>query len=197
MHYLPLPVNLKPTHLQNPKNYTKNTPMSNIEISPEKAAFTQLCTNQPDGPGKRIGKRGEFHMIGDVQPGGAKLFRERIERFQAEAGYWEMRVGTVHDFRVLLFDNDTRILVSAVYDGDFLTYLDDVLEQAGTWFDFLMPGVLEGYTKATDQGTRELIGRHAYTAEAFYAANPDLTIKDIAKMRRITNAVNEILDAAN
>ena len=171
--------------------------MSNMEISPEKASFTQPCTNQPDGPGKRIGKRGEIHVIGNVLQGGAEIFRGRIERFQAEAGYWETRVGTVHDFRVLLFDNDTRLLVSAVYDGDFIPYLEDVLEQAGPWFDFLMPGVWEGYTKSTDLATRELIARQAYTAEAFYAANPDLSIKDIAKMRRITNAVNEILDAAN
>ena len=136
-------------------------------------------------------------IIGDVLPGGAKLFRERIARFQAEAGYWETRVGTVHDFRVLLFDNDTRLLISAVYDGDFIPYLNDVLEQAGQWFDFLMPGVWEGYVKATDAATRELVARQAYSAEGFYAANPDLSIKDIAKMRRIASAVNDLLDAAN
>lgn len=171
--------------------------MSNPEISPEKAALTQPCTNQPDGPGKRIGKRGEIHVIGKVLPGGANLFRERIARFQAEAGYWEHRIGTVHDFRVVLFDNDTRILVSAVYDGDFVPYLSDVVTQAGAWFDMLMPGVWEEYTCAADPATAKLIERQAYTADAFYASNPDLTIKDIAKLRRLSNAVNEMLDAAN
>ncbi len=171
--------------------------MSNLEISPEKAALTQPSSNQPDGPGKRIGKRGEIHVIGNVVPGGGKLFRDRIARFQAEAGYWEKRIGTVHDFRVILFDNDTRILVSAVYDGDFVPYLQDVVTQAGPWFDLLMPGVWEGFTCAADPATAKLIERQAYTADAFYAANPDLTIKDIAKMRRLSEAVNEMLDAAN
>jgi len=171
--------------------------MSTAKIDPEKAALTQPCTNQPDGPGRRIGKRGEIHVIGTVLPGGAKLFRERVGRFQAEAGYWESRIGTVHDFRVVLFDNDTRILVSAVYDGDFVPYLADVVSNAGAWFDMLMPGVWDGYTHAADPATVKLIEGQAYTADAFYAANPDLSIKDIAKMRRLARAANETLDAAN
>jgi len=28
------------------------------------------------------------------------LFRERLPQIQVGAGYWETRVGTVHDFRV-------------------------------------------------------------------------------------------------
>ncbi|MBM4073639.1 MAG: hypothetical protein FJ271_32670 [Planctomycetes bacterium] len=163
----------------------------------EKAALAQNVTNQPDGPGKRIGKRGEVHVIGNVLPGGGKLFRERIAQFQAEAGYWETHVGTVHDFRVLMFDNDTRILISAIYDGDFLPYLADVINQAGPWFDMLMPGVWEGYTSASDTATRKLIGRQAYTADAFYAGYPDLTTKDIAKMRKLRDAVNAMLDSAS
>lgn len=161
------------------------------------AALAQNVTNQPDGPGKRIGRRGEIHVIGNVLPGGEKIFRERIAQFQAEAGYWETHVATVHDFRVLMFDNGTRILISAVYDGDFLPYLTDVITQAGPWFDFLMPGVWEGYTSASDKATRELIESQAQTADAFYAGNPDLTIKDIAKMRKLRDAVNAMLDAAN
>jgi hypothetical protein len=171
--------------------------MSNPQISAEKAAFTQHCTNQPDGPGRRIGKRGEIHVIGNVVPGGAKIFRERVAQFQAEAGYWESKIGTVHDFRVVLFDNDTRLLVSAIYDGDFLPYLSDVVTHAGPWFDMLLTGVWEGFTSAADPATAKLIEKQSCTADAFYAANPDLTIKDISKMRRLSKAVNEMLDAAN
>lgn len=171
--------------------------MSNAVTTPEKAALTQPCTNQPDGPGRRIGKRGEIHVIGKVVPGGGKLFRERIAQFQAEAGYWEKQIGTVHDFRVLLFDNDTRILVSAIYDGDFLPYLEDVVTKAGPWWDMLLSGVWEGYTSAADPSTAKLVVSQAYSADAFFAVNPDLTVKDIAKLRRLGNAVNEMLDAAN
>jgi len=41
--------------------------------------MAQKVTRQPDGPGKRIGKKGEISGIGKVAPGGAKLFRERLQ----------------------------------------------------------------------------------------------------------------------
>jgi hypothetical protein len=75
----------------------------------ERTAVAQMVTNQPDGPGKRIGKRGELTIIAKVLLGGAELYRQRLPQFQAEAAYWEERVGTVHDFRLLLIDNDTRL----------------------------------------------------------------------------------------
>jgi len=60
--------------------------------------LAQNVTNQPDGPGKRIGKRGEIILFGKVVPGGAKLFRERVGQFQAEAAYWENRVARCMTF---------------------------------------------------------------------------------------------------
>ena len=71
-------------------------------IENERTAMAQKITRQPDGPGKRIGKKGEISFIGKLVPGAAKLFRERLPQIQAEAGYWEPRVGTVHDFRATL-----------------------------------------------------------------------------------------------
>src|SRR5215475_12393575 len=100
------------------KNDPKESPPTGV-IENERTALNQKVTRQPDGPGKRIGKRGEISGIGKVAPGGAKLFRERLPQIQAEAGYWETRVATVQDFRVTLIDNDTRILFTIVYDGDF------------------------------------------------------------------------------
>ena len=99
-------------------------------IENERTAKSQHATRQPDGPGKRIGKKGEISGIGKVAPGGAKLFRERLPQIQAEAGYWETRVGTVQDFRVTLIDNDTRILFTIVCDGDFKPYVEDILREA-------------------------------------------------------------------
>jgi hypothetical protein len=55
-------------------------------IENERTAMAQHITRQPDGPGKRIGKKGEITGIGPVAPGGAKLFRERLPQIQAERG---------------------------------------------------------------------------------------------------------------
>jgi hypothetical protein len=163
----------------------------------ERSAVDQKATHQPDGPGKRIGRKGEISGIGKLTPDGARLFRERVSQIQAEAGYWEKRVGTVHDFRVMLIDNDTRILFTIVFDGDFKPYIKDILREAGPWLDQIFLGVWEGFKGSSDPESVESLLGFAFGAEVFFVANPDVTVRDVAKMQRISDAVNELLDAAS
>ena len=157
--------------------------------------MAQKITRQPDGPGKRIGKKGEISFIGKVAPGAAKLFRERIPQIQAEAYYWEPRVGTVQDFRATLIDNDTRMLVTLVYDGDFKPYLEDVLREAGPWLDQIF--VWDGFRGTKDRkSVEELVASTFFECDLFYVANPDVTARDVAKMQRLSKAVGEMMDAA-
>src|SRR6202140_4087257 len=97
----------------------ERTAIAQKVIESERTAMAQKVTRQPDGPGLRIGRRGELTGIGKVTPEGARIFRERLPQFQAEAAYWENQIGTVQSFRLFLFDNDTRILFTIVYDDDF------------------------------------------------------------------------------
>jgi len=165
-------------------------------IENERTAMSQHATHQPDGPGMRIGKKGEITGVGKVAPGGAKLFRERLPQIQAEAAYWETRVGTLHDFRVALFDNDTRILFTIVYDGDFKPYIEDVLREAGPWLDQIFLGVWDGFRGTKDRKSVEEILASAFESGVFFVSNPDVTVRDVAKMQRLSGAVGELLDAA-
>lgn len=169
------------------------------DIAPleQRMAMAQPITRQPDGPGKRIGRRGELTIIGDVAPGGAKLFRERLPQFQAEAGYWEGRVGTVQDFRGFLFDNDTRYMLTVVYDGDFKPYLVDIATQAHPWLDALAEGVLADYPGINTPEAARWVEERLVSADFFYASNPDVTSRDIAKMKKLSKAVSDLLDAAS
>ncbi len=162
-----------------------------------KLAKTQKISNQPDGPGKRIGKRGELTMIGNVLPGGAELFRQRLPKFQSEAGYYEENVGTVQDFRILLFDNDTRFLLSLVYDGDFVPYLNDIATHAGEWLDYMAIGILEGYTSMKDPKIGEWVKSLLIPADFFYVGTPNSTVRDVKRMEKLSKAVSDLFDAAN
>jgi len=166
-------------------------------IENERTAMSQHATRQPDGPGKRIGKKGEISAIGKVAPGGAKLFRERLPQIQAEAGYWETRIGTVHDFRVTLIDNDTRILFTIVYDGDFKPYVEDILREASPWLDQIFLGVWDGFRGTKDRESVEEVFGFTFEADFFFVSNPDVTARDVAKMQRLSTAVSELLDAAS
>ena len=165
-------------------------------IENERTAMSQHATRQPDGPGKRIGKKGEISGIGKVAPGGAKLFRERLPQIQAEAAYWETRVGTVHDFRVALIDNDTRMLFTIVYDGDVKPYIEDIVGEAGPWLEQIFLGVWDGLKVVDVASVEKLLAVSAFGADLFFVRNPDVTVKDVAKMQRLSKAVGELLDAA-
>ena len=162
----------------------------------ERTAMAQVVTRQPDGPGRRIGKRAELTAIGKVTPDGARIFRERLPQFQAEAAYWEKRIGTPHDFRVFLFDNDTRILFTIVFDGEFKPYVEDLIREATPWLDQIFGGVWEGYNGMKGPGLVELVLSSAVDAEFFYAAYPEYTRRDIEKALRVSNAFEQLLDAA-
>src|SRR5215472_4160467 len=145
-------------------------------IENERTAMSQHMTRQPDGPGKRIGKKGEISGIGKVAPGGAKLFRERLPQIQAEGAYWETRVGTVHDFRVMLIDNDTRMLFTVVYDGDLKPYIEDIVRGAGPWLALIFLGVWDGLKEVTVAAVEELLSASAFECDVFFVSNPDVTV---------------------
>lgn len=152
---------------------------------------------QPDGLGKRAGKKGEITVIAKVLPGGASLFRERLAQLQNEAWHYESMVGTVDNFRVFLLDNDTRMCATVVYDGDFKPYLQDIFSKASDWLDRIFVGVVEGFEGSNAPGTVDFIKKNAIETDLFFVSNPDLSVRDIAKMKRVSLAVSELLDAAS
>ncbi|MDR7256382.1 hypothetical protein J2X47_000543 [Sphingomonas sp. BE270] len=152
---------------------------------------------QPDGPGLRYGKRGEVTAVAPIIPGTIELFRERIGQFQAEARYYEGRIGTVHELRVILINDDAQALVTVTYDGDFKPYLEDIIREAGSWFDFLFAGVWEGYGQAREPETQALILASLVTAEMFYVGHHDLSVKDVTRLKRQSAALTELLDSVN
>jgi hypothetical protein len=165
-------------------------------VQNERTALAQKVTRQPDGPGLRIGRRGEISGIGQVAPGGAKIFREHLPQFQAEAAYWEKRVGTVHDFHIFLFDNDTRIFFTIVFDDDFKPYIADIIREASPWLDHIFLGVWEGFKGMKDPGLVEFALKHVVGAEFFYAAYPEASRRDVEKGQRVRAAFEQLLDEA-
>ena len=79
-----------------------------------RTAKAQKVTSQADGIGLRIGRRAEISGIFPITPEGARIFRQRLPRFQAETAYWEAdedRTGTAHEFLMFLLDNDRAVYV--------------------------------------------------------------------------------------
>ena len=97
----------------------------------------------------------------------------------------------------MLLDNDTRIWFSIVFDGDFKPYIKDILTEASPWLDQIFVGVWDGFKGSNDPESVEKLLGCAVQADLFFVANPDVSVRDVAKMQRLSNAVNEMLDAAS
>jgi hypothetical protein len=178
--------------------------MSQSTISPELAQkiqdYQQSIPNvgkQPDGPGKRVGKVGEYTAFFPLKPGKAEKIRQNLATYQAQGSYFEAAIGTVHDLRIVLFDNDTRLLFAATYDGDFMPYVADVVAKAGPWLDEMFLDVLDGYPGANDPSFLEFANKYHIDADIWVATNPEMTVKDIAKAGKMMNAFETLLDAAS
>lgn len=174
---------------------TSYTPISSSVPADEILKLRQIATRQQDGVGLRVGKKAEFTLIAPLVPGGADVFRQRLSRLQTEAAYWEGKLGTVHDLRVVLIA-DRYVLFAATYSQEFKPYVLDVIRFATPWIDEMFLGVAEGYPGLSSSEAVSYIEKYQIEASVWYASNEELTVRDIAKAQKTTEALNALLDAA-
>lgn len=145
--------------------------------------------------GLRTGQVSELTVIVPLKPGGAQQLRE-VTRSGEAVHHGVAQVGTVHDLRWVVFDNDTRAIFATTYDGDWDTYIDDFAAKIPDLMDRLF-SVAEGYPGITSPAIKDFIASHQITATAWYCAHPDQRLPDIARNQRVTRAVDGLLDALN
>ena len=143
--------------------------------------------------GSRQGKVSELTVIAPFARGGAARLRAVL---QARNGNFDDtdRVGTVHDMRFVFLDNDTKLLFATAYDGDWDPYIDDFATKITDQMDVLF-SPCEGWPGIRNtQHVKDWIAKHQITAEGWYVAHPDLTVRDIHRIQRIGNAAEDFLD---
>ena len=74
-------------------------------------------------PGLNSGQTNEFTLLLPLKPGGADRLRSKMAGiFRAQNQTLVDRVGTVHDLRFVIFDQDSRLLFASTFDGDWDQY---------------------------------------------------------------------------
>jgi hypothetical protein len=142
--------------------------------------------------GSRQGKVSELTLIVPLAPGGAKRLRAFLELLDGDFDKANL-VGTVHDMRFVFLDDDTKLLFATAYDGDWDTYIDDFAAKIPDYLD-LMSSSFEGWPGIRSPEAKDYFARYQITAAAWYVANPDLTVVDTRRLKRIGAAVDEFLD---
>ena len=143
--------------------------------------------------GARLGKRSELTIIVPLVPGGAKRLKTFLRLLGGNLSPGATKVGTLHDMRFVFFDNDTRMLFATSFDGDWDTYIDDFVTLIPDYLD-IIDSAWEGWPGIRSPGAKDYLVKHQITAEGWFVANPELSLAEIQRQKRISNAVDELLD---
>jgi hypothetical protein len=143
--------------------------------------------------GARLGKRSELTIIVPLAPGGAKRLRTFLQLLGGNLSPGATKVGTLHDMRFVFFDNDTRMLFATSFDGDWDVYIDDFIALIPDYLD-IIDSAWEGWPGIRDPGAKDYLVKHQITAEGWFVANPELSLAEIQRQKRVSNAVDELLD---
>ncbi|WP_232837627.1 hypothetical protein [Streptomyces atratus] len=155
----------------------------------------------PERPGKTDGVCGEFTVITEIKPGHADALREDLATLASGSADVKSRaalrqIGTLHDARHVIFDNDTRFMFASVFDGSWDTYIDDFAQTVvGANFDKIFSHS-KGFPGVTDPGVKDWFVAHQAPAGVFVSSYPDLTVQQIWKDQRVDDAFQEVLDTA-
>ena len=164
--------------------------------------LAELTSPQGSKPGSRIesagrtgirqGKVSELTLIAPFAPGGAARLRALLQLRNGNFDDTD-RVGTVHDMRFVFLDNDTKLLFATAYDGEWDPYIDDFATKITDEMDVLF-SPCEGWPGIRSPQVKDWIAKYQITAEGWYVAHPDLTVRDIHRMKRVGKAAEEFLD---
>ncbi|MFD4621888.1 hypothetical protein [Streptomyces sp. NPDC058475] len=141
----------------------------------------------------------EFTVFTKIKPGHADAMREDLATLAAGSADVQARgalheIGTLHDARHVLFDNDTRHMFASVFDGSWDTYIDDFGKTVvGARFDKVFSHT-EGFPGVSDPGVKDWFVAHQGPAGVFVSSYPDLTVQQIWKDQRVNEAFQAVLD---
>lgn len=163
------------------------------DLQAEVAARTAAARTESAGRiGVRKGKVSELTAIVPLAPDGAKRLRGLLQLLDGDFQGAD-KVGTLHDMRFVFLENDTKLLFATAYDGDWDAYIDDFVTKIPDSMDLQFCNV-EGWPGIHSPTVKDWIAEHQIPAEAWYVANPDLTVADTRRLERVGQAVDEFLD---
>ena len=159
------------------------------------ASTTRARVESAGRTGIRQGKVSELLIIAPFAPGGAERLRALLQLRDGSFDDTD-KVGTVHDMRFVFLDNDTKLLFATAYDGDWDPYIDDFATKITDQMDVIF-SACEGWPGISSPKVKDWIVEHQIPAEGWYVAHPDLTVRDIRRLKQVGKAVDEFLDRIN
>jgi hypothetical protein len=160
--------------------------------------MTTTATGTPS-PGLSVGPTSEFSLFFRVIPGHGEALRAALRDLQDTPGYrpgdYHVAIGTIHEARFVLFDEDTRLVFVTSFDGPWDAYMEDFFTSGPTLglFDVIFRHT-EGYEGLPDRAALRSFILGAQQTAGAYARNYGGTVKEIRKAQRVNEAFQQVLD---
>jgi hypothetical protein len=140
----------------------------------------------------RIGRVSELTAIIAFEPGGGKRIRGLLDLLEGNFKGADI-VGTLHDMRFVLLENDTKLLFCTTYDGEWDAYIDDFVTKIPNSMDILFCNC-KGWPGIRSPVVKDWLVKHQIPANAWYVSNPNLSVAEAHRLERVGKAVDELLD---
>jgi hypothetical protein len=151
--------------------------------------------------GAHTGVLTEFTLFVRIKPGEEQAARDTVSQFTSNAQMAARRqdavqqIGTLHEGRFVLFDNDTRLMFCSSFDGTWDKYIDDF---ATTYISHMFDVVFshaEGWPGLEDTDVvKDWFQAQSEEAATYFSAYPNGTVKQIWKALALQRAFQEVLD---
>jgi hypothetical protein len=155
-----------------------------------------ITMEYPRRPGLRSGVRTEFTVYTNVKPGHEPAVRDAIKTATQDPRRAEavQEIGTLHEARFVLFDDDTRLMFCSSFDGTWDKYIDDfATTYIATVFDSVFSHC-EGFPGITDPHVKDWFMTYAREASAHICAYPDASVKEIWRALAVEKSFQAVLD---
>jgi len=126
-----------------------------------------------DHPGPNRTDVAELTLIVPLKAGGAERLRAKLKDLGRRIASSPRSFGAIRDWRFVIFDNDTRVLLATTYDGEWDRLIDDVATSMWPVVDLLF-AELEGYPGLNAPEFRAWIVEHQVNADAWYYRPPEV-----------------------
>ena len=162
----------------------------------------QASTKRRQRKGLRSGVTNELSIFMEVIPGRAEAIREAAKVADRDPRRLDSfrNLGILTEARWVLFDNDTRMAFSTVYEGEWDAYIEAFMPEVIPALDKILRGNIVGYpTKPIDQiGVDEMkawLDDHQVTGVGFVWVHGNHTLKDIWRAQQLAEAFEKVLDS--
>jgi hypothetical protein len=157
--------------------------------------------------GLKDGKVSELAMFLRVKPGHEEAIREAIYTFcnnpkRAASGDKAFAAIGIHEMRLVLFDNDTRLAWWTSFDTDWDTYIDDTIAIVGTEiYGSILKHTVEA-PEGIDQPNipngsnlvKDTFNAVRITAAGYLVTHADITIGEQSRNRDVRKAFDACLN---